>query len=27
VIEYCHEFDRTDLMPVLEGNYLIPLKL
>jgi len=25
VIGYCHEFDRTELIPVLEENYLIPL--
>jgi len=25
VIEYCHEFDQTDLIPVLEENYLVPL--
>ncbi len=27
VIAYCHEFDRTDVIPVLEGNYLVPLYL
>ena len=26
VIEYCHEFDTTDLIPVLEENYLVPLR-
>ncbi|MCK4747158.1 MAG: 2-phosphosulfolactate phosphatase [Bacteroidales bacterium] len=26
VIGYCHEFDRTDLIPVLEENYLVPLR-
>ncbi len=26
VIGYCHEFDHTDLIPVLEENYLIPLR-
>ena len=26
VIGYCHEFDRTELIPVLEENYLVPLK-
>jgi len=25
VIAYCHEFDQTDLIPVLEENYLLPL--
>ena len=25
VIEYCHEFDTTELIPVLEENYLVPL--
>jgi len=25
VIGYCHEFDRTELIPVLEENYLVPL--
>ena len=27
VIEYCHEFDATELIPVLEENYLVPLYL
>ena len=26
VIEYCHEFDTTELIPVLEENYLVPLR-
>lgn len=26
VIGYCHEFDRTRLIPVLQENYLVPLK-
>jgi 2-phosphosulfolactate phosphatase len=26
VIGYCHEFDRTDLVPVLEEDYLVPLR-
>ncbi len=26
VIAYCHEFDTTDLIPVLEENYLVPLR-
>jgi len=25
VIGYCHEIDRTELVPVLENNYLVPL--
>lgn len=25
VIAYCHEFDLTELIPVLEENYLVPL--
>jgi 2-phosphosulfolactate phosphatase len=27
VIGYCHEFDRTDLIPVLEGNLLVALNI
>jgi 2-phosphosulfolactate phosphatase len=27
VIEYCHKFDITELIPVLEENYLVPLYL
>ena len=26
VIGYCHEFDKTEIIPVLEENYLIPLR-
>ena len=26
VIGYCHEFDRTQLIPVLEESYLVPLR-
>lgn len=26
VIAYCHEFDKTELIPVLEGNHLVPLR-
>ena len=26
VIEYCHEFDTTELIPVLEENYLVLLR-
>jgi 2-phosphosulfolactate phosphatase len=26
VIGYCHEFDLTDIIPILEGNYLLPLR-
>jgi len=25
VIGYCHEFDLSRLVPVLEGKYLVPL--
>ena len=25
IIGYCHEIDRTELVPVLENNYLVPL--
>jgi 2-phosphosulfolactate phosphatase len=27
VIGYCHEFDRTDLIPVLEDKTLVPLRI
>ncbi|MCK5134834.1 MAG: 2-phosphosulfolactate phosphatase [Bacteroidales bacterium] len=26
VIGYCHQFDQTSLLPVLEENYLVPLR-